>query len=433
MELRRERLEKERLAQRARVMEEQSLERRFSAHPQGSSDASFQRAATYPPSEMVPEQQLNDEAYEQYAHDTTFEQMAGSNNGYQRYLSTFHQPTGEDATVVSELTDGNSPSILQTRPSTNSTERGQKFKRRSFDEADYDDAQPDSPEENAGGGDASKITSIENANLDDPKVMRSLLLKPCPKGEGMVQCCIRRNKGIKNALFPEYRMYLKSNNSKTETFLMTSKKRSGNKTSNYLISMSRNDHDKNSDSILGKLRSNFLGTEYMIYDHGKNPDYDDSYYDEKKDGDIRCELGAILYAASTSLGHKGPRKMKVCIGKVDDDGNPLKVWQATNKDDERMVSCFKKEDTNFDKLLCLENKPPSWNEDVGAYVLNFSGRVTMASVKNFQLCEQKNDSQIMQFGRIGKDEFSLDVKWPMSLFQAFAIALSSFDSKLGCD
>ena len=195
--------------------------------------------------------------------------------------------------------------------------------------------------------------------------------------------------------------------------------------------MSRNDHDKNSDNIIGKVRSNFLGTEYMIYDHGKNPDYDD--YDGKNGEDIRCELGAILYAASTSLGAKGPRKMKVCINNVDDGGNPLKVWQP-NKDDERMATCFRKETSDIDKLVCLENKPPSWNDEVGAYVLNFNGRVTMASVKNFQLCEQNDEQdQIMQFGRIGKDEFSLDVQWPMSLFQAFAVALSSFDAKLGCD
>ena len=56
----------------------------------------------------------------------------------------------------------------------------------------------------------------------------------------------------------------------------------------------------------------------------------------------------------------------------------------------------------------------------------------MASVKNFQLCDD-DALQIMQFGRIGKEDFHLDVKWPMSLFQAFAVALSSFDSKLGCD
>merc|ERR1712127_455387 len=112
---------------------------------------------------------------------------------------------------------------------------------------------------------------------------------------------------------------------------------------------------------------------------------------------------------------------------------PLKVWQPT-RDDERMLTCYKKETFYVDKLARLENKPPSWNDEVGAYVLNFNGRVTQASVKNFQLCDQDDEQgQIMQFGRTGKDEFSLDVQWPMSLYQAFAVALSSFDSKLGCD
>ena len=197
--------------------------------------------------------------------------------------------------------------------------------------------------------------------------------------------------------------------------------------------MSRNDHDKTSDGILGKLRSNFLGTEYMIYDHGKNPEYDDSYYDEKNDGmDIRCELGAIMYGANTSLGSKGPRKMKVCFSKVDDNGNPAKVWQPTKKSD-GMTNCYKQETSDADKLACLENKPPEWNDEVGAYVLNFNGKVTMASVKNFQLINKEDDEKIMQFGRIGNNDFHLDVKWPMSLYQAFAVALSSFDSKLGCD
>ena len=70
-------------------------------------------------------------------------------------------------------------------------------------------------------------------------------------------------------------------------------------------------------------------------------------------------------------------------------------------------------------------------DEAGAYVLNFIGHLTMASVKNFQLLN--GEDQVLQFGRVGKDEFSMDVKWPLSLFQAFAVCLSSFDSKLGCD
>lgn len=147
---------------------------------------------------------------------------------------------------------------------------------------------------------------------------------------------------------------------------------------------------------------------------------------------------------------------------------------------------------------------------VGAYVLNFYGRVTMASVKNFQLVSTEDvDRIILQFGRVARDEFTMDfqvrkkttpantppetlfvtgpprcfrrrfcelyplmretvgvsflccsvanvniraicfaflllsfllapsphfvLQYPISPFQAFAITLSSFDSKIACD
>lgn len=50
------------------------------------------------------------------------------------------------------------------------------------------------------------------------------------------------------------------------------------------------------------------------------------------------------------------------------------------------------------------NKPPKWNEQVQAFVLNFNGRVDKASVKNFQLIDEYDDNKIyMQFGRVGKE------------------------------
>ena len=83
-------------------------------------------------------------------------------------------------------------------------------------------------------------------------------------------------------------------------------------------------------------------------------------------------------------------------------------------------------------LIHLKSKPPAWDEALERFFLNFNGRVTMASVKNFQLIDESGD-MCLQFGRTGKDEFILDVKWPLYPFQAFALALSSFDSKVGCD
>lgn len=44
-----------------------------------------------------------------------------------------------------------------------------------------------------------------------------------------------------------------------------------------------------------------------------------------------------------------------------------------------------------------------------------------------------NSSIVMQFGRISNHEFTCDVAYPLSILQAFSIALSSFDSKLACE
>lgn len=53
-------------------------------------------------------------------------------------------------------------------------------------------------------------------------------------------------------------------------------------------------------------------------------------------------------------------------------------------------------------MVVLRNKPPKWNDSLGAYCLNFNGRVTEASVKNFQLVEEGGDADriIFQFGKV---------------------------------
>lgn len=40
---------------------------------------------------------------------------------------------------------------------------------------------------------------------------------------------------------------------------------------------------------------------------------------------------------------------------------------------------------NMDNIIELHNKAPVWNDETQSYVLNFHGRVTQASVKNFQI------------------------------------------------
>jgi hypothetical protein len=103
--------------------------------------------------------------------------------------------------------------------------------------------------------------------------------------------------------------------------------------------------------------------------------------------------------------------------------------------------CGPSADERDDKKLVLKNKAPRWHEQLQCWCLNFHGRVTVASVKNFQLVASMENGQtgpergkvILQFGKVGKDVFTMDYRYPLSAFQAFAICLSSFDTKIACE
>lgn len=38
---------------------------------------------------------------------------------------------------------------------------------------------------------------------------------------------------------------------------------------------------------------------------------------------------------------------------------------------------------NKDKILLFQNRQPIWKEEIGGYMLNFRGRVSKPSIKNF--------------------------------------------------
>ena len=106
------------------------------------------------------------------------------------------------------------------------------------------------------------------------------------------------------------------------------------------------------------------------------------------------------------------------------------TWQPTSED-QGMGVCI--DELRLNNLLSLVNKKPKWDDAHGGHVLNFQGRVTESSVKNFQLCPVNtlsssgsgsssgstvvNDDVVLQFGRVAKHKFTLDVRFPMSPMQ----------------
>lgn len=213
-------------------------------------------------------------------------------------------------------------------------------------------------------------------------------------------------------------------------FVLSARKRTRAKTSNYLISTDVENINRDSTNIIGKLRSNALGTRFVSFDNGVAANATEALKNSAK---IRREMCMVLYETNI-LGFHGPRRMTCVIpGMQESDvGEKERVECRPMVDSDSMSSRFDK--GRMDDFIVLENKKPVWNQDTQSFVLNFHGRVTMASVKNFQIIHKDNPNYIiMQFGRISEDVFTIDYRYPLSAYQAFSIALSSFDSKLACE
>uniref|UniRef100_A0A8C0Z622 Tubby-like protein n=1 Tax=Canis lupus familiaris TaxID=9615 RepID=A0A8C0Z622_CANLF len=244
-------------------------------------------------------------------------------------------------------------------------------------------------------GSASQQTDNQLGEVEN---LEDFAYSPAPRGI-TVKCRITRDKkGMDRGLFPTYYMHLeKDENRKAKTH-----------------------------TGRGRSRSNLMGTKFTVYDHGVSPTKAQGLVEKAY---VRQELAAICYETNV-LGFKGPRKMSVIIPGM--NMNHERIPFQPRNDHESLLS--KWQNKTMENLIELHNKAPVWNDDTQSYVLNFHGRVTQASVKNFQIVHDNDpDYIVMQFGRVADDVFTLDYNYPLCALQAFAIGLSSFDSKLACE
>ncbi|XP_071483484.1 tubby-related protein 3-like [Diadema antillarum] len=261
--------------------------------------------------------------------------------------------------------------------------------------------------------------ALDGAELD------RFVLAPAPQGQP-VRCRITRDKkGVDRSVYPTYYLHMERDDGRKQ-FLLAARRRKKSKTSNYLMSTDPTDLSRDGESFVGKLRANFMGTHFTIYDGGLAPEKPGALPDGSN---VRNEL-AVVYYDTNVLGFKGPRKMTVIIPGMSLDHQRVDCKPRNER--ESMLERFKRKD--MENLLELHNKTPVWNDDTQSYVLNFHGRVTQASVKNFQIVHDNDlDYIIMQFGRVAEEVFTMDYSYPLCAVQAFAIALSSFDNKLACE
>ncbi|KAH9386681.1 tubby [Nematocida major] len=147
---------------------------------------------------------------------------------------------------------------------------------------------------------------------------------------------------------------------------------------------------------VGKLRRNIIGTKYLLR--------------PVKQGSTGCFIKYHdLYSSA------GPRMFSVYVDPLD---TPHKK------------SLQERVQKNTCEYVKMVNKPPQFNHETNSYVLNFDGRVTMPSTRNFQIIHPKDTSYIsMTFGKVAENEYILDYAYPWCALDAFSVALSSFPSK----
>jgi tubby-related protein 1 len=255
-----------------------------------------------------------------------------------------------------------------------------------------------------------------NADLSD---LAAFVCRPAPPLAGLLHCHVTRAKPQgpgSSAAAAAYCMYLEGPNPERiagyavgARFLLFGARQRGRGGSHYVLSLRPPAAEgAQPRDVLAHLRSNFLGTEFVL----------------AAGADGRDELAAVTYGVNL-LGARGPRRMMGALPAPAPAPPPPKGALARGA----------KSDSCDPAVLLLRPKAPRWNARLNAFVLNFHGRVALPSVKNCQMLADgaPDGACSLQFGKVSEDTFTLDFMAPISPLQAFAIALSAFDQKLCCE
>ncbi|GMN46490.1 hypothetical protein TIFTF001_015671 [Ficus carica] len=309
-------------------------------------------------------------------------------------------------------------------------------------------------------------------NVRSPKTLLCIMSvsiisgRPGPR-DVLLKCFIKRNRSTQT-----YFLFLSLTNALTDDgkFLLAARKCRRATCTDYIISLHADDMSKGSSTYIGKLRSNFLGTKFTIFD-GQPPHAGAKIAKSRSTRLVNLKqvsprvpagnypVAHISYELNV-LGSRGPRRMQCIMDAIPasaiEPGGAAPTqteFSISNPDSIHSLSFFRSKSkrtesglsgplaSQKDGVLVLRNKSPRWHEQLQCWCLNFHGRVTVASVKNFQLVASpengpagpEHDKIILQFGKVGKDLFTMDFRYPISAFQAFAICLSSFDTKIACE
>ncbi|KAF4035261.1 Tub family [Phytophthora infestans] len=230
---------------------------------------------------------------------------------------------------------------------------------------------------------------------------------------------------VKTMLSSQYHFFI------NDELLLMAEKQMKNRTSNYhLFDMTRSvavssKLSKKSGNYIGKLRSNFSKKKIVLVGNFSR----------------KTELGAMVF--DSTFNSSEPRRLTVILPPLSKRQEIEGLTVGDSLSSFSMLIDLHRSVTNADmavthsplspqSLQLFENKDPVFEN--GFYRLNFNGRVSIPSVKNFQLVragpgEAPNSERpiYLQFGKVNDKKFHLDFRAPITPIQAFAAALAQFN------
>lgn len=219
--------------------------------------------------------------------------------------------------------------------------------------------------------------------------LRSFAYKPVPQHR-MALCKITRSRGYK-ARYPIFTFTFEDPDGKNTRDVLVARRQRHGKAVSYLIAT---DVAKLEGAHSGKLKANFSCSKFSLFDSGS------------KQAKKRKEICSVVY---THKSWSNPRGL--------------------------LVKCPYDDVNGRQRDVCMVNALPEWDPVLKIHSLKFNGRATEVSVKNFKLIKDgaKSDVSVdeepffFRLGKVGKDTFNCDYRWPMTPLQAFGIALTSFE------
>eukprot|EP00922_Rhytidocystis_sp_ex-Travisia-forbesii_P064303 GHVS01095573.1.p1 GENE.GHVS01095573.1~~GHVS01095573.1.p1 ORF type:complete len:503 (+),score=48.24 GHVS01095573.1:66-1574(+) len=228
--------------------------------------------------------------------------------------------------------------------------------------------------------------------LDDDRLTKENLLKP---PQGYLLCRLERHRGARGAYPHRYKLVLDH----TGDTLLTAIRRDQHAPA-HIYKEGGKPASVYGPNYVGCVVESFWGTLFELMDDGLAPGLAKAPVVASMPHTIRKTLAQVKF--NTNFLGDAPRQMRVNLSR---DG----------------------------KTYEMQNVSPQWDNSLNSYALPFYGRVKLASAKNFQLvrkAQEGNEEDIyLMFGKISKDEYSLDFRHPLSQLDAMAIAIGALAKK----